>query len=118
MIRRPPRSTLFPYTTLFRSRGRGDPLKAQAARLRRDRREEPHLLARGGHGVYVGPARANQNGRRGGPRLLDPRKVPLPPEAAPHDGRGPEEGPTHEKKPRQKRGQGGDRGRNRGGPGS
>src|SRR3712207_8111080 len=24
MIRRPPRSTLFPYTTLFRSRGRGD----------------------------------------------------------------------------------------------
>src|SRR5438094_9602470 len=24
MIRRPPRSTLFPYTTLFRSSGRGD----------------------------------------------------------------------------------------------
>src|SRR2546422_7196251 len=24
MIRRPPRSTLFPYTTLFRSRNRGD----------------------------------------------------------------------------------------------
>src|SRR3712207_8488945 len=24
MIRRPPRSTLFPYTTLFRSRGSGD----------------------------------------------------------------------------------------------
>src|SRR3712207_8372509 len=24
MIRRPPRSTLFPYTTLFRSRGRGE----------------------------------------------------------------------------------------------
>jgi len=23
MIRRPPRSTLFPYTTLFRSQGRG-----------------------------------------------------------------------------------------------
>src|SRR2546422_1129354 len=29
MIRRPPRSTLFPYTTLFRSRG-GDPLRAPA----------------------------------------------------------------------------------------
>src|SRR3712207_7865228 len=36
MIRRPPRSTLFPYTTLFRSRGAnnyiewtGDPYKAQ-----------------------------------------------------------------------------------------
>src|SRR3712207_8879004 len=26
MIRRPPRSTLFPYTTLFRSRRRGPPL--------------------------------------------------------------------------------------------
>src|SRR2546430_8107201 len=25
MIRRPPRSTLFPYTTLFRSLGAGDP---------------------------------------------------------------------------------------------
>src|SRR2546428_7415412 len=25
MIRRPPRSTLFPYTTLFRSRSRGSP---------------------------------------------------------------------------------------------
>src|SRR3712207_7988947 len=25
MIRRPPRSTLFPYTTLFRSHGHGDP---------------------------------------------------------------------------------------------
>src|SRR5947207_7198825 len=24
MVRRPPRSTLFPYTTLFRSRGNGD----------------------------------------------------------------------------------------------
>src|SRR5258705_598865 len=33
MIRRPPRSTLFPYTTLFRS-GRG-------ARIRRSRRESP-----------------------------------------------------------------------------
>src|SRR3712207_9203076 len=28
MIRRPPRSTLFPYTTLFRSRGRSRPLRA------------------------------------------------------------------------------------------
>src|SRR3712207_7775898 len=27
MIRRPPRSTLFPYTTLFRSRDREDPLR-------------------------------------------------------------------------------------------
>src|SRR2546430_13029940 len=35
MIRRPPRSTLFPYTTLFRS-----------DRARRDTRERPHRVAR------------------------------------------------------------------------
>src|SRR3712207_8088274 len=34
MIRRPPRSTLFPYTTLFRSRGcRGAPRRARSDRL-------------------------------------------------------------------------------------
>src|SRR6266496_674744 len=45
MIRRPPRSTLFPYTTLFRSRrpqrgtaGRGPPDGRAAARRRRDRK--------------------------------------------------------------------------------
>src|SRR5215204_7324255 len=37
MIRRPPRSTLFPYTTLFRSCGR-DGLPGPSARLRRARR--------------------------------------------------------------------------------
>src|SRR5689334_24851065 len=47
MIRRPPRSTLFPYTTLFRSlaarlrgrprRARGDPRGAAAAALTGDR---------------------------------------------------------------------------------
>src|SRR5207253_5613732 len=31
MIRRPPRSTLFPYTTLFRSRGGGPPRDARRA---------------------------------------------------------------------------------------
>src|SRR3712207_7035460 len=30
MIRRPPRSTLFPYTTLFRSRGEGRPAERSA----------------------------------------------------------------------------------------
>src|SRR3712207_7620848 len=39
MIRRPPRSTLFPYTTLFRSRGargraRGGPARRRAVELR------------------------------------------------------------------------------------
>src|SRR2546430_11413262 len=35
MIRRPPRSTLFPYTTLFRSRVRARPLFTGAARADR-----------------------------------------------------------------------------------
>src|SRR5438552_9075195 len=34
MIRRPPRSTLFPYTTLFRSRGSGRPAPARRGRSR------------------------------------------------------------------------------------
>src|SRR3712207_9018363 len=34
MIRRPPRSTLFPYTTLFRSRPRRERRSAPPARLR------------------------------------------------------------------------------------
>src|SRR6266568_8669087 len=47
MIRRPPRSTLFPYTTLFRSRRTGGPAETVVARplslhpgppLRRDRK--------------------------------------------------------------------------------
>src|SRR3712207_8622195 len=49
MIRRPPRSTLFPYTTLFRSGGQRGPLPAGGAQLERpalpdaggaDRREQ------------------------------------------------------------------------------
>src|SRR2546425_8109361 len=51
MIRRPPRSTLFPYTTLFRSRGTprsrrpdpsGGPWSAQAARPRPASPHPPH----------------------------------------------------------------------------
>src|SRR2546426_1715741 len=40
MIRRPPRSTLFPYTTLFRSRGGGREEGARPA-ARADRRSSP-----------------------------------------------------------------------------
>src|SRR5205814_5610698 len=43
MIRRPPSSTLFPYTTLFRSRSApvcASPLKARTARRRRRSRRE------------------------------------------------------------------------------
>src|SRR5260221_5434116 len=42
MIRRPPRSTLFPYTTLFRSR-RGAVRRVLPRRL--DARRRPHLRA-------------------------------------------------------------------------
>src|SRR3712207_8437584 len=43
MIRRPPRSTLFPYTTLFRS-----PAPAPSARARRGSRCAPARPGRGG----------------------------------------------------------------------
>src|SRR6266566_1941410 len=46
MIRRPPRSTLFPYTTLFRSR-RGHALARRAGRLRGDLARRVHGAARG-----------------------------------------------------------------------
>src|SRR5260370_19824547 len=38
MIRRPPRSTLFPYTTLFRSYGTGSPTPGDADRAVRRQR--------------------------------------------------------------------------------
>src|SRR3712207_8708811 len=54
MIRRPPRSTLFPYTTLFRSLGStaarlklkgidGGPHKRRSMRINSMQREEPYL---------------------------------------------------------------------------
>src|SRR2546421_6795166 len=49
MIRRPPRSTLFPYTTLFRSAGGWLPVVGRwtyGARPRRVARRGPLLLAR------------------------------------------------------------------------
>src|SRR2546426_7500122 len=54
MIRRPPRSTLFPYTTLFRSADRGDqPLHRLVPRVRdpgrgRDRQHGPRPARAGG----------------------------------------------------------------------
>src|SRR3712207_7616742 len=63
MIRRPPRSTLFPYTTLFRSdrqHGAEDLVLLLADRLRLQRRrrlhrdERHHLHEVGDHHVLVG----------------------------------------------------------------
>src|SRR3712207_8919743 len=54
MIRRPPRSTLFPYTTLFRSLRQ---LQAEAARASGDERglalQVEQLLDGSGHGVSL-----------------------------------------------------------------
>src|SRR3989449_7167133 len=62
MIRRPPRSTLFPYTTLFRSLGRQD--AAVAGRAVHHRREGRDQVA-GVDDDHVGP------GVRDVPSLLD-----------------------------------------------
>src|SRR3712207_8533136 len=53
MIRRPPRSTLFPYTTLFRSpddvpRGRGGRRASRSARRAREDRDGEALRVRDG----------------------------------------------------------------------
>src|SRR3712207_7040997 len=65
MIRRPPRSTLFPYTTLFRSRGRarrrfGDD---RPRRGRRDRGALPLLRDAAGHRPVsrLAPVRARRS---------------------------------------------------------
>src|SRR3712207_714989 len=88
MIRRPPRSTLFPYTTLFRSPGRGgDCAEARAAAVsrltprsgRRVRkrlqgwrfRVRRHARPRGAAGPASLPSRRPEGG-------LDERAVPLP----------------------------------------
>src|SRR5947208_12793644 len=52
MIRRPPRSTLFPYTTLFRSRGGGASFEGRCGNPSADDRSsrqerEPHVERRG-----------------------------------------------------------------------
>src|SRR3712207_7049755 len=73
MIRRPPRSTLFPYTTLFRSRGDRARRVAFPRRSRdrgaraRDRDLMEALLLAGGKGERLGEA------ARGRPKPLVPR---------------------------------------------
>ena len=53
MIRRPPRSTLFPYTTLFRSAGRAatDAVERQHPRTAQRHRASDHPLRRPHHGT-------------------------------------------------------------------
>src|SRR3989442_6799736 len=74
MIRRPPRSTLFPYTTLFRSRLRaagdrddlldGRRLERVGQTIIRDNREAEHahpLVHRGDHRGAPGDARSEEH---------------------------------------------------------
>src|SRR3712207_7268389 len=63
MIRRPPRSTLFPYTTLFRSRN-GSARRFPVPGPRQPRRFPQHL----GGGEEVSPYRARTEDRYGGRR--------------------------------------------------
>src|SRR3989475_7276971 len=62
MIRRPPRSTLFPYTTLFRSRGAEQ--RGVAARIKHE--HAPHRLLEGKRLRVHRPARS---------RLQQPRQA-------------------------------------------
>src|SRR2546425_2605157 len=50
MIRRPPRSTLFPYTTLFRSPHRAGPPRGRGSRVRRWRDHRASAAGSAGHG--------------------------------------------------------------------
>src|SRR3712207_9143418 len=91
MIRRPPRSTLFPYTTLFRSRAGAEPRRcvvvglvagAQRACARRAIRAAAGAHrggadtggARPGGAACVGPGRTP---RRAGPALRDRKSTRL-----------------------------------------
>src|SRR5687767_15363932 len=72
MIRRPPRSTLFPYTTLFRSRQEGVPRRSAGAVRRRggryqerDAQDQRRLrLRQPAHGERRAPAGAQVAVRR------------------------------------------------------
>src|SRR3712207_3296408 len=83
MIRRPPRSTLFPYTTLFRSVWVG----VQSARALSDtRRARSGRVRRGGSAVACRSERRSRGAGRGGPDdVLSPRDCgcPRPPKTGP-----------------------------------
>src|SRR2546430_10894615 len=59
MIRRPPRSTLFPYTTLFRSPRRGD--ARRQADVSAAAEDLPHLVRVRGPRAACGPQRSEEH---------------------------------------------------------
>src|SRR3712207_7782756 len=75
MIRRPPRSTLFPYTTLFRSTGARPPWNGVTGRyvarsllVSEDTAPECPRGPGGGVRLSLGPASGGRSGPHGGPR--------------------------------------------------
>src|SRR2546426_7661133 len=78
MIRRPPRSTLFPYTTLFRSqehqvrRGHRDPAPVACRVV--GRRHPELARAVGVEQIRLEDALAHQHRARGRPRVVSDRK--------------------------------------------
>src|SRR3712207_6930970 len=69
MIRRPPRSTLFPYTTLFRSDGRLSYGPEWVTELYYDARVAPGLNVALNYQLVVNPAYNNDRGDRKSTRL-------------------------------------------------
>src|SRR2546430_3356872 len=81
MIRRPPRSTLFPYTTLFRSRG-GEPLTAghrdaDREHRRGERRDRGHHADRRGGEAGVERDQAGGLWLAGGYKTADRKSTRL-----------------------------------------
>src|SRR5688572_32378735 len=72
MLRRPPRSTLFPYTTLFRSAARGR--RGRRARARRRARERHVRAAEGTAPARGGLKPVSAPGCRSGPPPSRDRK--------------------------------------------
>src|SRR3712207_9382108 len=78
MIRRPPRSTLFPYTTLFRSGGEGacsggQPAESHAHRRSRKAKERATRTLHGqaGRQILAVPARHGSGGGGGNHQVRD-----------------------------------------------
>src|SRR3712207_8046928 len=79
MIRRPPRSTLFPYTTLFRSDHLGDVGRSAEEPSRGARREQSGLLylQQGAQGEVHAGRRKPSGTRRAGVRAEDRKSTRL-----------------------------------------
>src|SRR3712207_7411701 len=79
MIRRPPRSTLFPYTTLFRSAGPPrPPIAADPRHRQRSAYRDVGRVRRALSAVWAGfdPAGASAAGAAAAGLLLDPLRAP------------------------------------------